>query len=77
MVETVTKRIAAAEVLKVRRTDQQLFMVAAIVPLVIYGLNMLSPAIVPVLAVGSAGLFGYFFMKTKQEVERLGKEYDL
>jgi len=77
LTDTVTKRIAAAEVLKVRRTEEKLYMVAAIIPLVVFGLNMLSPEIVPVIAVGSAGLFGYFYMKAKAEVERLGKEYDL
>ena len=75
--QKISKRICAAEMLKVRRTEEHLFIAGAIIPLTLFGLITLSPEIVPVLAVGGAGLFGYFYMKTKTEIERLVLEYEL
>ena len=75
--EKVSKKIAAAEVLKLRRSEQTIYMLGIVAVIIIYGLVNIFPAVVPVFVVGAIGLFGWFYMKATQDIERLVKTYGL
>lgn len=75
--ETISKRIAGAEILKIRRTEETLFLIGILTPLIIYGINIFTPDILPVVVVAGTGLFGYFYLNAKKESERLVEKYEL
>ena len=75
--EKISRKICAVEVLSIRRTNEKLFLAGAILPILIYGLNFIFPQITPVVAIGGAGLFGHFYLKTQIAITTLVDKYEL